>query len=117
MIELCEKTAEEYATENLPDGYTKINYVKKQAFIDGYAQGQQDLMVNGGEVIKKGFYVAVCKENESLKDTVIEQRKQIKSLKLIMDAMELEQNASNKLIESYEILIKQLKEVEEKDNY
>lgn len=39
--EEIEKKAEEYATEDLPDGYTKINYVKKQAFQDGAKWGME----------------------------------------------------------------------------
>lgn len=35
-----EEKAEEYATEDLPDGYTKINYVKKQSYLDGLAEGK-----------------------------------------------------------------------------
>lgn len=34
-----EEYAEEYATEDLPDGYTKINYTKKLIYIDGVKWG------------------------------------------------------------------------------
>lgn len=32
--------AEKYATENLPDGYTKVNYEKKEAYLAGFAEGK-----------------------------------------------------------------------------
>lgn len=37
-----EEKAEEYATEDLPDGYTKINYVKKRVYLDGLAEGRKE---------------------------------------------------------------------------
>ena len=35
-----EEKAEEYAREDLPDGDTKMNYEKKQAYLDGLHEGQ-----------------------------------------------------------------------------
>lgn len=39
--EEIEEQSEEYATEDLPDGYTKINYTKKLIYIDGAKWGME----------------------------------------------------------------------------